>query len=323
MTVEPLKPGDAMCFCHDPDCAEHKYEKRVVATVEALAAKEARIEELESLFQRTHHVHADWVARGDRAESALAAKDAEIARAWTIAKEQEQRAIRLASGDTITQGIARLVDKHVAKAREEQREACALLIHESWPDFRRIVRSAPLDSTPLADELRAERSSVEQYKEILAQVEGSHDRWKARAEAAEALNEHYQSQRNEWEGKFVDAEARVKELEVSLEEANVSVLRQGGETRSLKAHVAALREGLETLSKMQHSPTSDTLSEIRLVERLLASENPGAGFVGPETVAKVKESVLAARAWAERGHGGLVVTEPLNAVLALLEGGKS
>lgn len=76
-----------------------------------------------------------------------------------------------------------------------------------------------------------------------------------------------------------------------------------------KASVAALREGLRKLSEEFPASTRE------FAAALLASENPGKGFVGPETVAQVKALL---REIDLLNHS----PERAREALALLEGGK-
>jgi chromosome segregation ATPase len=56
---------------HDQTLEAEEYEGTAARLDDELSAATARIAELKSLSHQTHGVHSSWVARGDRAETAL------------------------------------------------------------------------------------------------------------------------------------------------------------------------------------------------------------------------------------------------------------
>lgn len=299
---------------------------RIRATVEALAAVKAE-NALLAAKENAEHCHNTLILDVvEPLREALAEKEAEIARLTADFNEADghiaecqtwlhERGIECGGDGSLLEGMARLADTEsnkaeaacragvclgaheaAAKAREEQREADAQAVNNYPRVFGHkaadeVVRSAPIDSTPLADRIRELEANITRADLTVADMH-------ARAEAAET---------------------RVKELaESGTRLADIG--RKWREERdSLKASVAALREGLRKLSEEFPASTRE------FAAALLASENPGKGFVGPEMVAKVKEALDLGLAQIEGSENGeeFIIREAdaaMRAALALLEG---
>lgn len=101
----------------------------------------------------------------------------------------------------------------VAAAREEQREACAAQFFNQRTELVAIIRTTPLDATPLADELERSWQETARMVERAEKAEAEVDALKAQVERARAA---------------VDAaKARIKELEKTLKERDEQSLFEG------------------------------------------------------------------------------------------------
>lgn len=213
---------------------------------------------------------------------ALAAKEAEVERLQNLLKDPDAVRVNILRGQIALPEGWGLIAPEVAKAREEQRASDADFAEAHFGAGEAAdLRSAPLDSTPLQDRIRELEENNRKSFDLLVNT---------------------------------------------------------------KASVAALREGLETIERSAApggvivAKRSDehscvwcrgylTPCPMSIATRLLASENPGKGFVGPETVAKVKEALDLGLAQIEGSENGeeFIIREAdaaMRAALALLEGGK-
>ena len=183
----------------------------------------------------------------------LAHLDGEPAR---LAAAREEAIMAWRAGAADRDELRADCERRIAAAREEQREACARLVadfevHSTSPVLRsriaRAIRAAPLDATPLADELRTLRAALDEervkrqewqvtahgFEVRVAELERENAAW--RDTPARIL---YDNQRKRAE----KAEAHVAEAHERLDEFGI---RRDGESATLVEGIAAMRERID------------------------------------------------------------------------------
>jgi hypothetical protein len=242
MTVKPLAVEDVL---PNPDIMPNTAEvahDRLRATVEALAAKEAEVERLTTLLKDPDAVRVN-ILRGQIA----------LPEGWG------------------------LIAPEVAKAREEQREADVSHLDQwGWTgpgvmQAQQSLRSAPLDSTPLADRIR----------ELESELKFAYERG-ARAEAAEVARDQFATRLDISQRALAAAEAQVKTLTEERDAARRWEEQHRNEADMERELCAALESDLAT-EKTAHLATRREADRLRealeaAVERVVMvarGGNPG------------------------------------------------